>query len=73
VLGRLADMPDDGLVDCTGWLLVACVGGMLSHRYVRWVNPAAVLETVPHKHVSNNMLALMGDDLDALAKDVVSR
>jgi hypothetical protein len=46
---------------------------MLSHRYVRWVNPAAVLETVPHKHVSNNMLALMGDDLDALAKDVVSR
>lgn len=73
VLGRLTSMPDDGLEDCTGWLLVACVGGVLSHRYVRWVDPATVLETAPHKHVRNNMLALMGDDLDALAKDVVPR
>ena len=71
VLGRLTAMPDDGLTDCTGWLLVACVGGVLSHRYVRWVDPATVLETSPNADVRRNMMSLVDDDLDALARKIV--
>ena len=73
VLGKLTSMPDDGLEDCTGWLMVACVGGVLSNRFVRWVDPKTVLETLPHEHVRSNLLALLSDDLDALAQDIVSR
>lgn len=39
VLGRLTEMPNDGLENCVGWLAVYAMSTDMSYGYIRWVNP----------------------------------
>jgi len=66
VLGRLTEMPDDILEDCTGWLLVYEVAPCLTHGYIRWVNPERVREVYDHNRVRSGILHALDTDADQL-------
>ena len=66
VLGRLTEMPDDSLEDCTGWLLVYRMATCLAHGYIGWVNPERVREVYAHNRVRSGILHALDTDADQL-------
>jgi hypothetical protein len=71
-LGVLTEMPNDGLEDCTGWLLVACVNESLEYNFVRWVDPELVLRTMRNEDIQHVFASSCGD-IDSLTRKVTDR
>lgn len=71
VLGRLTVMPNDGLEDCTGWLLVYQLAASLTYGYLRWVNPTLVREAYDRNRVRSCVMYALDQTTEQLFDDAL--
>lgn len=71
VIGRLTEMPNDGLEDCTGWLLVYELSVSLTYGYIRWVNPALVCEVYDHNRVRSCIMHALDTEINQLFEEAL--